>query len=337
MLRIATILLFLTSAFCGEVGLGPIPATASLAAPGPIGATTASSGAFTTLTSSNTAAATSVSTGAVQTSGGYAASRPSFFRGVASSSDANAVLVNFFSNQTVDPAAYRTSVAVTNNNGGATAGNTSVTAAFTGSVGNSIAGVTLADVRIFEANADTSNATATNTATYGFYFKNGTNTGTTTTKTGYYCEALTGTTVYSFRSAGAGKMLISDTTEASAVTTAAAVLSGGLAVTKNALLAQGVGVGVTSTATAAGTTTLTSTSKTLQIFTGSTTQTITLPAANVFGSGIGQILIIKNRSSGALTVNRAGSDTIDGGTTTNVATGVSITLISNGSTEWTIN
>lgn len=62
--------------------------------------------------------------------------------------------------------------------------------------------------------------------------------------------------------------------------------------------------------------------------TGTTTHTFTLPAASA-----GRVLWIKNRSTGALTVNRAGSDTIDGGTTTSVAAGAAIRLIAN-STDW---
>lgn len=64
--------------------------------------------------------------------------------------------------------------------------------------------------------------------------------------------------------------------------------------------------------------------------TGSTTHTLTLPTA-----ATGRVLFIKNRSSGAITVNRAGSDTIDGGTTLALSLNQSATLISSG-TDWTI-
>ncbi len=93
---------------------------------------------------------------------------------------------------------------------------------------------------------------------------------------------------------------------------------------------------VTSTATAAGTTVLTPVSAPVQIFTGSTTQSVTLPLANSVSAGRTLNFTIKNRSSGSVTVNRAGSDTIDGGTSTVIASNASITLVSNGSNEWVI-
>lgn len=89
-------------------------------------------------------------------------------------------------------------------------------------------------------------------------------------------------------------------------------------------------VKVRSVASAAGTTVLDS-SDHAAICTGSTTQTFTLPAC-----ATGRVLYIKNRSSGNLTVNRAGSDTIDGGTTTTLTANQAVTLIGN-STDWTIN
>lgn len=84
-----------------------------------------------------------------------------------------------------------------------------------------------------------------------------------------------------------------------------------------------------SVTSAAGTTALDSTDDTA-ILTGATTHTFTLPAA-----AAGRRLFIKNRSSGALTVNRAGSDTIDGGTTLNVAAGTAKILIVNGA-DWCV-
>lgn len=99
----------------------------------------------------------------------------------------------------------------------------------------------------------------------------------------------------------------------------------------------GQGWGVTSTATAAGTTVLTTASTVVQVFTGATTQTITLPAANAYGAGVAVVLLIKNRSSGSLTVNRAGSDTIDGITSATITTGNHDLLVSDGVSDWTIN
>jgi hypothetical protein len=64
--------------------------------------------------------------------------------------------------------------------------------------------------------------------------------------------------------------------------------------------------GYTTTATAAGTTVLTAASNYLQFFTGSTTQTITLPAASTMV--LGQGFYIENLSTGNLTVNSSGGN-----------------------------
>jgi hypothetical protein len=84
---------------------------------------------------------------------------------------------------------------------------------------------------------------------------------------------------------------------------------------------------VNSITSTAGTTGL-SGSDHIVVVTGSTTHTLTLVAAST-----GRILILKNRSTGTVTVNRAGSDTIDGGTTFNLTTGQATTLVANG-TDW---
>lgn len=114
-------------------------------------------------------------------------------------------------------------------------------------------------------------------------------------------------------------------------------ISGGMTIAKNALFGQGIGLSVTSTVTVSGgTTTLTIFSGCVQVFTGTNNYAVNLPAANIFGTNEGQLFIIKNRSSGILTINRAGSDTIDGGTSTTVAAGSILRLISNGGTDWLI-
>lgn len=66
-------------------------------------------------------------------------------------------------------------------------------------------------------------------------------------------------------------------------------------------------LGTTSTATAAGTTTLTIASSQIQVFTGSTTQTVKLPTTSV---PAGHPNIIVNQSSGAVTVQSSGGNTI---------------------------
>lgn len=67
-------------------------------------------------------------------------------------------------------------------------------------------------------------------------------------------------------------------------------------------------LGYTSTATAAGTTTLTNTSSQYQLFTGSTTQTITLPVTSTLD--VGWSFHIVNNSTGNLTVNSSGGNLV---------------------------
>lgn len=64
----------------------------------------------------------------------------------------------------------------------------------------------------------------------------------------------------------------------------------------------------TATATAAGTTTLDINARQVQVFTGSTTQTVLLPTSSVL---VGQIYTIINQSSGTVTVQSSGANTID--------------------------
>lgn len=66
--------------------------------------------------------------------------------------------------------------------------------------------------------------------------------------------------------------------------------------------------GYATTATAAGTTTLTVTSKQMQVFTGSSTQTVTMPATSTLV--LGQQYFIVNNSTGAVTVNSSGGNAI---------------------------
>lgn len=66
------------------------------------------------------------------------------------------------------------------------------------------------------------------------------------------------------------------------------------------------------------------------VVTGTSTQTLTLPICQT-----GRELSIKNRSTGSVTVDRTGSDTIDGGTVIYLAPNDAITLRGNG-TDWSI-
>lgn len=65
--------------------------------------------------------------------------------------------------------------------------------------------------------------------------------------------------------------------------------------------------GLTSTATAAGSTTMSISSNTIQVWTGSTTQTVKLPTTSV-AAGAQYVLI--NQSTGAVTVQSSGANTI---------------------------
>jgi hypothetical protein len=70
----------------------------------------------------------------------------------------------------------------------------------------------------------------------------------------------------------------------------------------------------------------------LLVFTGTNNMTANLPATV---AGQARQIIIKNRSTGTITVNRTGSDTIDGGTSVTLTTNQSVTLIANGS-DWCV-
>jgi hypothetical protein len=67
-------------------------------------------------------------------------------------------------------------------------------------------------------------------------------------------------------------------------------------------------LGYTTTATAAGTTTLTSASNNQQFFTGSTTQTVVLPVTSTLVLGLSYLIV--NNSTGVLTVQSSGGNTI---------------------------
>lgn len=70
----------------------------------------------------------------------------------------------------------------------------------------------------------------------------------------------------------------------------------------------GFGYGYATTATAAGTTTLTYGSPRNQFFTGSTTQTVTLPVASTMT--LGAQFLITNNSTGSVTVNSSGGNAV---------------------------
>lgn len=112
--------------------------------------------------------------------------------------------------------------------------------------------------------------------------------------------------------------------------------SSSLNVTGTVINTQGIGWGVLSTATATATSSLSSTSAAVQVFTGTLTQQVNLPAANLLGAGIAVMYVIKNRSTGVVTVKAAGADLIDGAPTATLNTTTSVTLVSDGVSEWEI-
>jgi hypothetical protein len=67
-------------------------------------------------------------------------------------------------------------------------------------------------------------------------------------------------------------------------------------------------LGYSTTATAAGTTTLTNASNNQQLFTGTTTQTVTMPVASTMT--VGTRYVIENNSTGVVTVQSSGANTI---------------------------
>jgi hypothetical protein len=67
-------------------------------------------------------------------------------------------------------------------------------------------------------------------------------------------------------------------------------------------------LGYSTTATAAGTTTLTNASNNQQLFTGTTTQTVTMPVASTMT--VGTRYLIENNSTGVVTVQSSGANTI---------------------------
>ena len=92
------------------------------------------------------------------------------------------------------------------------------------------------------------------------------------------------------------------------VTAGTGLTGGGTSGSVTLTLDATVPVGYTTIATAAGTTTLTAASTHMQFFTGVTTQTIVLPVTSTLV--LGEAFIIHNNSTGALTVQSSGGNTV---------------------------
>lgn len=90
--------------------------------------------------------------------------------------------------------------------------------------------------------------------------------------------------------------------------------------------------GLTTTATAAGTTTLTVASTDTQYFTGSTTQTVVLPVTSTLS--LGARFYIGNQSSGNVTVQSSGSNTLSVLTNLQILTAICTSLSGTGTASW---
>jgi hypothetical protein len=93
--------------------------------------------------------------------------------------------------------------------------------------------------------------------------------------------------------------------------------------------------GYTTTATAAGTTTLTVSSNYQQYFTGSTTQTVTLPVASTLV--LGQAFMIVNNSTGTVTIQSSGANTVLALPTVSTAVVTCILTSGTGTASWNVS
>ncbi len=98
------------------------------------------------------------------------------------------------------------------------------------------------------------------------------------------------------------------------------------------LKANNIIQGWTTTATAAGTTTLTVASASIQTFTGSTTQIVTLPVTSTLA--LGQQFIIRNNSSGNVTVQSSGGNSIQVMASATELVVTCISLSGTGTSSW---
>ncbi len=171
--------------------------------------------------------------------------------------------------------------------------------------------------------------TVAGTGNFGVVYSSATGLPTASGTFGWYNDTVDG------EYHGTGVNQFAGTTDATALGTANTVNAGGASIAKTLIAALGQGWGVASTVTATGTTTLAQASAVIQTFTGTAIQTITMPAANLWGAGIAVIYVINNQSTLTVTPTRAGSDTFQGGGTTSaVLTGTTTIFASDGVSVW---
>ena len=119
-------------------------------------------------------------------------------------------------------------------------------------------------------------------------------------------------------------------TSVSTGTVMATIISAGSLLT----VSRGLGLNVATVVTANGTTTLTSGSQSFYVFTGTDNQTVVYPSAIIYGTGVAPVYILKNRSSGSLTLSSITGDTFEGAPNYTVASNATARTASNGSNEW---
>ncbi len=74
--------------------------------------------------------------------------------------------------------------------------------------------------------------------------------------------------------------------------------------------------------------------KSVVAFTGVTGQTLTLPPAASQGVNISSLLAILNTSANTLTITPSAGNTVSGGMSITVATGMAVILVSDGISKW---
>lgn len=157
--------------------------------------------------------------------------------------------------------------------------------------------------------------------------------GTITTNIGLnIADQTAGTTNYSIKT-GVGKVYIGDVLQIPTGASNGYVLTSDASGNASWAAGGGGGSGITRTVvTTSGNYTAGSASTTDYVYLIAGAHTTTLPTA----SGNSDRYTFKNNHSANVTINRAGSDTIEGATSLTLGVGESVDLISNGSTAWNV-